>query len=194
MTHDSCIVECLEGKPVAEFHSMVEEYFRLALSRRPPTTNRRPLVAFRLEWEFRYVLRPQWRRRSREVDPAIIEVEAFGGTNGMFSSVISLILAPEETRWHRWSYTDGNDAMKVFADLIGHFVRYPQDVFRRSATNCCCCGKRLTDHGSKARGIGPDCMKWFQPWLERRNAKAELVEQRRAEYFEETGFLPGYSI
>ena len=53
-------------------------------------------------------------------------------------------------------------------DALAEFARDPGAVMARSSDHCCICGKALTDERSKARGIGPECMKFF-------NFLAELV-------------------
>ena len=51
-------------------------------------------------------------------------------------------------------------ALGVMAD----FILDARTVFARSHGHCCCCGKGLRDELSRARGIGPECVR-FLNWL-----------------------------
>jgi hypothetical protein len=205
--YDGSVKAALAGKPVRDFRGMVEEYFQLAINRRPTNLQRRPLVAFRFEWEYLWTIRPGWspgkwvrqplvigqhvsewvrQREPGKVFPERLLIE--GRLSDSRHQVLGLKITPDEIKWTRWSYDHGEDAIKMFAELVEHFVWNPGDVFRRSSTHCCCCGKAFSDHLSMARGIGPDCIKWFQPWLDRRCAAAESLAVQREEYLAETGF------
>ena len=55
---------------------------------------------------------------------------------------------------------DAGNALGVMAD----FISDARTVFARSHNHCCCCGKRLRDELSRARGIGPECVRVLN-WL-----------------------------
>lgn len=50
------------------------------------------------------------------------------------------------------------DLSRVVATMKD-FNRNKQTVLARSHDWCCCCGRTLTDEVSRARGIGPECIK-----------------------------------
>lgn len=55
---------------------------------------------------------------------------------------------------------DARTALEVMAD----FISDPRCVFARSHDHCCCCGKGLRDELSRARGVGPECVRVLD-WL-----------------------------
>jgi len=62
------------------------------------------------------------------------------------------------------------DLQRVVATLED-FVASPTAVLARSHDWCCCCGRTLTDEVSRARGIGPECIKLCElvVWLTERS-------------------------
>ncbi|WP_437194633.1 DUF6011 domain-containing protein [Planctomicrobium sp. SH527] len=61
------------------------------------------------------------------------------------------------------------DAAENLVELTKFFLLFPDQVFARSKDRCCCCGRPLTDEISRARGIGPECLRvvnlCWQQWL-----------------------------
>ncbi|AMV40202.1 DUF6011 domain-containing protein [Planctomyces sp. SH-PL62] len=55
---------------------------------------------------------------------------------------------------------DARTALGVMAD----FISDARAVFARSHDYCCCCGKGLRDESSRARGVGPECVRVLN-WL-----------------------------
>lgn len=58
-----------------------------------------------------------------------------------------------------WYYRFAPVALHEFISTVNDFILFPWQVFGRSKDNCCCCGKRLTDDSSRAKGIGPECLR-----------------------------------
>jgi hypothetical protein len=51
------------------------------------------------------------------------------------------------------------------ADTARAFLDDAGAVLARSHDHCCICGKVVTDERSKARGIGPECIRYAPSWF-----------------------------
>lgn len=58
-----------------------------------------------------------------------------------------------------WYYRYAPSAVDEFIKLVNDFILFPWQVFSRSESRCCCCGRWLTDDVSRSRGIGPECLR-----------------------------------
>lgn len=65
-------------------------------------------------------------------------------------------------------------AFGVLLDMLGALAGKPEDLLRHS-TNCCVCGRALTDPASRARGVGPECAKWFDFMHEFARSKLDRI-------------------
>jgi hypothetical protein len=55
--------------------------------------------------------------------------------------------------------TDAVEVLRRAVAVMDDFLADRRAVFARSHNNCCVCGRSLTDEQSRARGIGPECIK-----------------------------------
>jgi hypothetical protein len=73
-------------------------------------------------------------------------------------------------------------------DLLGD----PTRLFSEQSERCCCCHKALSDPVSRTRGIGPECIRYFQTFLLKPPPRVEEYRHHaREQYLQDTGFLPG---
>jgi hypothetical protein len=87
----------------------------------------------------------------------------FAGKKGNGRGII-LKLLPDGTikprKW--WRDADKTRAeMEMIKDYLGKLSTDPQSTISRNVTHCAICGRGFTDPESMARGIGPECSKFF---------------------------------
>jgi hypothetical protein len=137
---------------------------------------RRPVIAVRLfDKQGDIVVRPKWMPVKKNgysqggtLDTETITVELL--RRGTFSRLDLEIDAIQTVIRRCHSKMEVNlDNVKFVSDTLSSFLDSPVDYFHRGDhSHCCCCGKELTDEISVSRGIGPECVKRFGYFLDRK--------------------------
>jgi hypothetical protein len=70
-------------------------------------------------------------------------------------------------RWEagRLCYSTGEADVRRIVSTIRSFMDDGRAVLARCRDNCCICGRALTDELSRARGIGPECIRFCGSFL-----------------------------
>jgi hypothetical protein len=118
----------------------------------------------------RMVIKAEWVRRERRLDSGTLTIDVIwdqaehGLCLDLYRS-LRLCLMRDSFRLHQcWSSDRGVQSTQRLLATVRDFLDEPQKVFGLSQDNCCVCGKDLLDDHSRARGIGPDCLKKSE-WL-----------------------------
>lgn len=161
---------------VEEFRRKCERHFEGALEGKGPF-RRRPNTSLRLVCgtpvPTKLVAFPCGTTRHGEFVPQADKLycellqertEIVDGTEARsFTRRLTFILKPEcaslDTIYPS-AAEDARTALGVMAD----FISDARTVFARSHDHCCCCGRGLRDESSRARGVGPECVRVLD-WL-----------------------------
>jgi hypothetical protein len=144
---------------------------------------RRPALSITLPAEGNPTARlsvvPRWirkgRRRGGQLDPSVIYADLLVERHCIAGQVyrwveVGLTLEADAVNCGWRSMQWGIDALRRLAATVDAFLASPQESFAQSADHCCICRRALTDGQSRARGIGPKC-------LRRGNLLRQLVEK-----------------
>jgi hypothetical protein len=170
------------------FHRMARDYFQLRDTREPYA--RRPPLSMRLlaqgEPAARLVVMPEYDRGTRRMCPGILRLEMLVGSSCQDAGGILYARRDWKIRLRLlvgWCgctgqvIRDGPEALRRLIGLVQEFVATPTKTFARSSDHCCLCGKPLTDELSRARGIGPECLKHTLVFSEARHWEAILEDK-----------------
>lgn len=177
---------------VEAFRTLLSGYFKTV--KPPAPTARRPPLGFRLpHGEYTFTVRPVCHRtclgRAEDgrrlyeciLDTESLEVEAIHDEGG---KALKLLLKPGDYRWTWWSHRLGQDAVENFVELGNFFPISPETVFERSKDHCCNCGRGLTDHLSRDRGIGPECLSRVTMYFSLGPKQDRVADTRESETLE----------
>jgi hypothetical protein len=137
------------------------------------TFARKPSYGLRLFAADRHTLvgvSPLYSRRTKTVDSGHLLFEVIGEVERYLSPVDPtpfyqlerrLILQVQPGALPRWRSfrRSAVEDMATLVPTLEQFLRDPPAVLRRSTTHCAVCGRSLTDGQSRARGIGPECLR-----------------------------------
>ena len=137
---------------------------------------RRPVIAIRLfDNQGDIVVRPKWKSvkvngysQGGSLNAETITVELL--RRGSFSR-LDLEISPTAMAIRRChsNMAVNLDNGKFVSDTLSSFMDSPVDYFYRGDhSHCCFCGKELTDEISVSRGIGPECVKMFGYFLDKK--------------------------
>jgi hypothetical protein len=152
------------------WHEGLKGLFARQLEDKERPFTRRPQVALRLRGygEQKLIVHPAWSRSSNEVRLGHLDCELLQGKQKRLTFGLKPDI-PEHPQWSEvWAgwrvwrifstvVQDVTDALTVIEDYHTDWRK----VLARSADYCCCCGRHLTDAISRSRGIGPECIKYF---------------------------------
>jgi hypothetical protein len=153
-----------ESAALEPFRVQMRAVFAPMMSR--PAYSRRPPVSLRLicgtDPPMKLIVRPAW--PPLNLDRIHCELLQQRGTTHEGEAVrqYDLMLTLRCTPQHREVGRMRTSAVKnvrTVITTIEAFLRDPIGMLARSHDHCCCCGRRLTDELSRARGIGPECIK-----------------------------------
>lgn len=167
-----------------DFWTVAQAFFREESEGKEFT--RRPTVSITLpaagDPPARLVAVPEWNRRTHTLvlSRVCLEflVDRFSITGEpQRSAEVKIHLDEGLPHIRRLSIRWGAEGIQRLVETVAQFLHDPAGVFSQSADHCCICRKALTDGASRARGVGPDC-------LRKANFLRELVErslERKAE-------------
>jgi hypothetical protein len=165
------------GGTLEAFREDAARLFSRMAEGRPPTP-RRPNVSLRLiasgEPAAKLTVLPRWRRGRRfpptagSLDCERMAVEMLTeravrveeGDAKNWSRSVGFELSPGESRVVRLCRETVFDDLGRAVGVMDDFLHDRRAVFARSHDHCCVCGRHLTDEQSRARGIGPECVRW----------------------------------
>jgi hypothetical protein len=166
------------GETVEAFRADAARLFFRMAEGRPPTP-RRPNVSLRLiasgEPAAKLAVLPLWRRGRRfpptagSLDCERMAVEMLTeravrveeGDAKNWSRPVGFELLPGESRVVRFCRETAFDDLGRAVGVLEDFLHDRRAVFARCHDHCCICGRRLTDEQSRARGVGPECVRWM---------------------------------
>jgi hypothetical protein len=149
------------------------------------TFTRRPSLTLTLpfpgEPPARVVLRPAWNATARTVNPERVGAEVLVerievGQTRLRSREVTLGWFFGEIRLAGWSVTWGAESMARAAAVAADFLVDPFATFSRSSDHCCICRRVLKDALSRARGIGPECLRYMDVF--RRMVEGQLIAEQ----------------
>jgi hypothetical protein len=163
--------EIINSAVAEEFRQLCERHFESVLDGKGPF-RRRPHASLRLicgtAVPTKLIICPCGTVRCGEFIPQIDRVycellqertRVVGGEEARkFTRLLTVTIRPEGSSLgtiHSRAVEHAEMALGVMADLITDAGA----VFARSHDHCCCCGKGLRDELSRARGIGPECVR-----------------------------------
>jgi hypothetical protein len=163
--------EVIISPVVEEFRLLCERYFEGALEGKGPF-RRRPSVSLRLVCDTpvatKLVACPCSTVRHGEYVPHADKVycellqEHPRMVNGeearKFSRRLTVTVKPEGVSLGT-IYPSAVEDARIALGVMADFISDSRTVFGRSHGHCCCCGKGLRDELSRARGIGPECVR-----------------------------------
>jgi hypothetical protein len=176
------ILACYAGD-FARLHEVASGFF--AAESAGKTYERRPNLSLRLAVEgeppARLLIHPGWVPYHKELDTSRVELELMheettpeGKTKRRLELSVYLKTASGAKAGRYYLSQRGVDSAHRLAESVAAFLRNPAQEFARSAEWCCICGRALTDGVSRARGIGPEC-------LRQASGFRRLVERLQAE-------------
>ncbi len=59
------------------------------------------------------------------------------------------------------------EAFELVKDFLDKLATQPKKVIARNKNRCAICGRKFTDPESMARGIGPECVKMFEYFMQK---------------------------
>jgi hypothetical protein len=178
---DRLIRDC--APELQHLHNDVVGYFEERTAGKVYT--RRPNLSVRLVTEggppAKLIIVPAWNRREKRVDPGALILELLVARSLYHgpSCELRLHVGKSTVRWDNLSCRWGTEALNRILDTVRSFLQDPFITFARSADRCCICDKLLTDGASRARGIGPECLKkagFFRRMLEAKYAARDRRE------------------
>jgi hypothetical protein len=127
---------------------------------------RRPNVSILLhapgEPPARLAALPSWDRRSKRFNAGEIDLEMLVERSHYMNPwhpVLCLTLAERGPRVTRESLSEEEDFRARMLRLVDSFLADPAAVITQRAAWCGFCGRALTDEQSRARGVGPECLR-----------------------------------
>jgi hypothetical protein len=163
---------------------------------------RKPNISLRLiadgDPRAKLITLPGWSRHLKQLDVDSLScellVERTVGTPGgaglnrrKQASIRFLRRWGSPPKWHTGmlSASSGEHDIRRIVATVRSFVNDSGAVLARCRDNCCICGKGLTDELSRARGIGPECIRiceflLFQPGR-------SIIEPEKPDLFAATG-------
>jgi hypothetical protein len=182
---------------ILAFRAKAVSIFKAMLEGKPPT-KRRPPASLRLickgDPPGKLIVHPEWNYSRKvvvieEIECELLEerdvtVMALNPETGQkektaarqFAHQFSMDVQPDgplKPRSYRLSAV--KDVARI-VEVMRDFINDHNVVFARSHSNCCCCGKGLTDELSRSRGIGPECIKHI-PLVRAVDRNSIVVEQ-----------------
>lgn len=168
--------EVMNSTFVEEFRCLCERYFEGALEGKGPF-RRRPSASLRLVCDTpiptKLVACPSGTVRYGEFIPQTDKVycellqERTRVTEGeearKFTRLLTMTVKPDGASLGA-IYPGAVEHAKIALGVMADFISNARTVFARSHGHCCCCGKGLRDELSRARGIGPECVRVLD-WL-----------------------------
>jgi Family of unknown function (DUF6011) len=170
---------------LARVHEVCSAFF--AEESAGKTYQRRPNLSLRLAAEgeppARLLIHPGWNPYRKALDTSRVQLELIteeadartGKPRRCVEIGVGLTAAGARASQYQLS-PRGVEKARRLAGLVAAFVRDPAREFARSADRCCICGRALVDGVSRARGIGPECLRQataFRRFVEQRLAAAQ---------------------
>jgi hypothetical protein len=161
------VLACHAGD-LARLHEVCSAFF--AEQSAGKTYQRRPNLGLRLaaggEPPARLLIHPGWDSRRKALDTSRVRLELITdkadprGGKPIPAVEIDVGLTAAGARASQYNLSPrGVESARRLAGLVAAFVRDPAREFARSSDRCCICGRALVDGVSRARGIGPECLR-----------------------------------
>jgi hypothetical protein len=145
----------------AAFHEIVSAHFAERSAGKAYT--RRPNVKLILPAADsppgRLVVYPLWDPSAKRLNPETLRAELLVRRPIVLECDSAIRFSQKGACWSKYSYEHGPAALSRLMQTADEFIDDPFQVFRRSLDFCCLCHKTLTDAVSRARGIGPECLR-----------------------------------
>jgi hypothetical protein len=168
--------EIINGTVAEEFRQLCERHFECALDGKGPF-RRRPNASLRLVCDTpvptKLVACPCGTARHGEFVPQTDKVycellqertRVTGGKEARkFTRLLTIKVKPDGASLGT-IYSSAVEHAKIALGVITDLITDARSVFARSHDHCCCCGNGLRDELSRARGIGPECVRVLD-WL-----------------------------
>ena len=168
--------EIINSTVAEEFRQLCERHFEYVLDGKGPF-RRRPNASLRLVCDTpvptKLVACPCGTARHGEFVPQTDKVycellqertRVVGGKEARkFTRLLTMTVKPDGASLGT-IYPSAGEHARIALGVMTDLIADARSVFARSHDRCCCCGRGLRDELSRARGIGPECVRVLD-WL-----------------------------